>query len=249
MNRLTKPSAQTPPGMRGRSAGVGVCVGADVCTVVEAGARVVVFEAGVAFVAEITFYHNPMSRGRIVHWLLEELGVPYDTKVLSFDKGEHKTDEFLRINPMGKIPAIVHRGVVVTETAAICLYLADEFPSAGLAPAIGDPARGTYVRWLVFGASCVEPAIVDKLLDRPPAERKSTLGYGSYEDVLNALEKAITPGPYILGQRFSAADVYVGSQVRWGLMTKALEPRAAFLKYEERCAARPAWQRLMEGAK
>jgi glutathione S-transferase len=198
--------------------------------------------------AEITFYTNPMSRGRIVHWMLEEVGVPYDMKILDFDKGDHKKPEYLKINPMGKVPAIVHRGVVVTEVAAICTYLADAYPQANLAPALNDPQRGTYLRWLFFGAGCIEPAIVDKLFHRPAVERKSALGYGSYEDTLNALETALKPGPFILGERFSAADVYVGAQIQWGLMVKALEPRPAFLQYMERIGARPALQKLMKGA-
>ena len=149
---------------------------------------------------------------------------------------------------MGKVPAIVHRGVVVTECAAICVYLADAYPKAGLAPALDDPQRGTYLRWIFFGAGCVEPAIVDKMFDRPPVERKGALGYGSYDDTLNALETALKPGPFILGERFSAADVYVGSQMQWGMMVKSLEPRPMFLQYVERIAARPALQRLLKGA-
>jgi glutathione S-transferase len=193
----------------------------------------------------ITFYHNPQSRARIVHWMLEELGEPYDTKVLDFDKGEHKTPEYLAINPMGKVPAIVHRGTVVTESAAICAYLADAFPRAQLAPALDDPARGTYYRWLFFAAGCVEPAIVDKMFARPPVERRGALGYGSYTDTLNALEKALAPGPFVLGERFSAADVYLGSQVGWGLMTQCLEPRPAFERYWQRCMTRPALRGIM----
>ena len=198
--------------------------------------------------ADITLYTNPMSRGRIVHWLLEELGVPYETKILDFEKREHKSPEFLKINPMGKVPAVVHRGVVVTEGAAICVYLADAYPQAGLAPALDDPQRGTYLRWIFFGAGCFEPAIVDKMFNRPAVEREGALGYGSYEDTLNALETALTPGPFILGERFSAADVYVGAQVQWGLMVKALEPRPVFLQYMDRIAARPALQKLLTGA-
>jgi glutathione S-transferase len=196
-----------------------------------------------AMADELVFYHNPMSRGRIVHWMLEEVGVPYETKTLSFEKREHKSPEYLAINPMGKIPAIVHKGTVVTESAAICAYLADAFPEAGLAPPIGDPARGTYYRWLFFAAGCMEPALVDKMFARPPVEREGTIGYGNYESTLAAIEKAITPGPWILGERFSAADVYVGSEIRWGLYTKSLDPRPAFQKYLERCAQRPAHKR------
>jgi glutathione S-transferase len=181
--------------------------------------------------------------------MLDELGVPYETKLLDFDKGDHKKPEYLKINPMGKVPAIVHRGVVVTEAAAICTYLADAYPDKKLAPATDDPQRGTYLRWLFFGAGCVEPAIIDKMFARPAVERKGALGYGSYDDTLNTLETALKPGPYILGERFSAADVYVGAQLQWGLMVKALEPRPVFLQYVDRLAQRPALQNLMKGVK
>jgi glutathione S-transferase len=193
----------------------------------------------------IEFYHNPMSRGRIAHWMLEEVGAPYRVHIVDMGKGEHKAPAFLAINPMGKIPAIVHRGVVVTECAAICAYLADAFAAAGLSPALGDPARGTYLRWMFFGAGCMEPAMIDHMLERPATTRTSTLGYGTYTDTLNALEQAITPGPYILGDRFSAADIYVGSQIGWGLMMKSLEPRPAFLQYVARLAERPAQKRFI----
>ncbi len=152
----------------------------------------------------IVFYTNPMSRGRIVHWMLEEIGAPYRTELLNFDKNEQQAPAFLAINPMGKVPTIVHRGVVVTEAAAICTYLADAFPKAGLAPAFDDPARGTYLRWMFFGAGCVEPAIMERMLGRPATLPPMSLGYGSYDATLNALEKAVTPGPFVLGERFSA---------------------------------------------
>jgi glutathione S-transferase len=195
---------------------------------------------------EVVFYYNPMSRGRIVHWMLEEAGAPYRVELLSFDQGEHKSPQFLAINPMGKIPAIVHRGVVVTETPAICAYLADAFPQAQLAPASSDPARGTYLRWLFFAASCVEYALVDRMFSRPAPERRGALGYGSYEDVVNALERALSPGPYILGERFSAADVYVSSQIGFGMMMKGFEPRPTFQQYVARCTDRPAYRRFQE---
>jgi glutathione S-transferase len=190
----------------------------------------------------VTFYHNPMSRGPCVHWMLEEANAPYDVKILDFEKREHKTPEFLAVNPMGKIPAIVHRGVVVTETAAILLYLADTFIGAGLAPRSDDPARGPYYRWLFFAVSCLEPALIDRALSRPvPAD--GYVSYGTYENVLNALETAFAQGPFILGQRFSATDVFLASQLNSGLKTKALEPRPAFTQYVERCTARPAFKR------
>lgn len=194
----------------------------------------------------ITFYHNPMSRGRIVHWMLEECGAPYDVKVLDFEKREHKTPEYLAINPMGKIPTIVHRGTVVTEAAAICAYLADAFPQAGLAPSTSDPARGTYYRWMFFGAGCVEPALVDRLSERPPAKEGAS-GYGTYENTIAALEKALSPGPFILGERFSAADVLLSSEITWGTLVKALEPRPVFDEYRRRCSERDAFRRAFAG--
>jgi glutathione S-transferase len=195
---------------------------------------------------EIIFYTNPMSRGRIVHWMLEELGQPYRLELLRFDKGEHKQPEFLRINPMGKVPTIVHRGVVVTEAAAICTYLADAYPASGLAPALDDLARGTYLRWLFFSAGCVEPALVDRAFQRTPVARPSAIGYGTYEDTVNALEHAVQPGPFILGDRFSAADVYVGSSIGWGLFQKTLEARPSFRTYHQRLSERPAYKRFTE---
>jgi glutathione S-transferase len=195
---------------------------------------------------KITFYTNPMSRGRMVHWMLEEVGAPYDVRVLDFKKGEHKQPEYLAVNPMGKIPAIVHRGTVITETAAIITYLADAFPKANLAPAVDDPQRGTYLRWLYFGAGCVEPAIMDKMFPRKEAGAAMSVGYGTYDDTMSALEKALTPGPFILGGRFSAADVYVGSQIGWGMMIKAIEPRPIFQSYVGRLSERPAWKRFGE---
>jgi glutathione S-transferase len=140
---------------------------------------------------KITFYHNPQSRGRIVHWMLEEANAPYEVKVVDFQLQEHKAPEYLAINPMGKIPAIVHRGTVVTESAAICAYLADVFPAAELAPAPNDPKRGSYLRWLFFGAGCVEPAVIDRLFSRPPPSRPAAMGYGNYDDTINTLEKAL----------------------------------------------------------
>jgi glutathione S-transferase len=195
---------------------------------------------------EIVLYHNPRSRGRMVHWMLEELGAPYRIELVRFDRGEHKSPEFLELNPMGKLPTIEHRGVVVTETAAIITYLADAHAAAGLAPTLDDPERGTYLRWLFFTAGCLEPAALDRALDRPAPERSGALGYGSYEDTLDALETALEPGPWILGDRFSAADVYVGSQIVWGLGFGSIEERDIFTAYAERCEARPAYRRTVE---
>lgn len=198
---------------------------------------------------EIIFYHNPRSRAQMVHWMLEEAGAPYRIVPIDFEKGEHKTPSFLALNPMGKLPTIVHRGTVVTETAAIIAYLADAFPAAGLAPPPTDPSRGTYYRWLFFGAGCFEPALLDTMLKRPPVEKKMAVGWGSYEDVLATLKQALGNGPYLLGDTFSAADVYVGSEVRWAMMFGApgLKGEKVFDDYVARLSARPAAQRTVGG--
>jgi glutathione S-transferase len=192
--------------------------------------------------APLHFYYNPQSRAAIVHWMLEELGIAYEMHVLRFDKAEHKSPEFLAINPMGKVPAITHGGTVVTEGPAICCYLADAFPAAGLAPAIGDPRRGTYLRWLFFTGSCLEPAMGDKALGREPG-RPSMMGYGTYEDTMNASAQAVAKGPYILGDMFSAADVVFGSTLMYGMMFNIIPQRPEFTAYAERLRQRPALQR------
>jgi glutathione S-transferase len=176
---------------------------------------------------------------------LEELGSPpHELKVLNLKKGEHKSPAYLAINPMGKVPAIVHGDTVVTEAAAIALYLADAYPDAELAPKIGDSARGTYLRWIVFNQAAVEPAITDFALKREPGPA-STLSYGSYDETINTLAGALAKGPYILGERFSAADVVVGSGVRWMMMFKLLPERPEFKSYAERVTARPAFARAL----
>jgi glutathione S-transferase len=195
---------------------------------------------------EIVFYSSPMSRGRIVHWMLEEVGAPYRFEVVNLETQDQKKPGYLAVNPMGKVPAIVHRGTVVTECGAICAYLADAFPAARLAPPADSPARGTYYRWMFFGGTCVEAAVIDRMLARPAPSRPSALSYGHYEDTVATLEKALTPGPNILGAQFSAADVYIGSQIGFGMMTKALEPRPAFQAYVDRLQARPAYKRFVE---
>lgn len=192
---------------------------------------------------ELVLYYNPQSRARIAHWMLEEVGVPYRIELVDFTTGQHKSPAFTSLNPMGKLPTLTHRGVVVTESAAICAYLADAFPNADLAPAWNDPARGTYFRWLFFGAGCIEPAAVDKAFSRAPVDRPGTIGYGTYDDTMSTIERALAPGPYLLGDRFTAADVYIASQLGWGMMTKAIEPRPAFVAYAQRCSSRPAAMR------
>ena len=190
---------------------------------------------------EIVFYTNPQSRGRIVRWMLEEVGRPYRTVVLDYGT-TMKAADYMAINPMGKVPAITHRGVTVTEGAAICTYLADAFPEAGLAPAIDDPMRGPYLRWMFFAAGPVEAAVTAKAFNLlPPAEKAGAVGYGSFDQTIDALELAVSgPGPWILGDRFSAVDVYLGSQVAWGLMFKTIPERDAFKAYAARLMTREA---------
>ena len=189
----------------------------------------------------LTFYTNPMSRGRIARWMLEEVGQPYRTEVLDY-AGAMKAPAYLAINPMGKVPAIVHKGRVVTECAAICAYLADAFPEAGLAPALDD--RADYYRWLFFAAGPVEQAVTNKAAGfETTAERGRMFGYGSYDLAIDVLDRAVAANPWIAGDRFTAADVYVGSQVLWGLQFKTLPPRASFAAYAERLSARTAYTR------
>ena len=195
---------------------------------------------------ELVFYTNPMSRGRIVRWMLEETGCDYRTEVLGFGK-EMKAPAYLAVNPMGKVPAILHKGTVVTEGAAICAYLADAFPEAGLAPAPGDAHRGTYYRWMFFAAGPMEAALSNKAFGfEVPTDKQRAIGYGSIDDVLKALEQAVTQSEYIAGDRFSAADVYVGSQIGWGMMFGTLEKRPAFEAYWQRIGNRPAAIRARE---
>ncbi len=194
---------------------------------------------------EITFYYNPRSRAQMAHWMLEEVGAPYRTVLMDLQGGDTRKPEFLAVNPMGKLPTIVHKGVVVTETAAIIAYLADAFPAAGLAPALDDPRRGAYYRWLFFGAGCFEPALLETMLKRPPVENKGMLGWGSYEDVLSALKQTLSKGSYLLGEQFTAADVYVGSEIGWAMMFGApgLKGDPVFDAYVARLHERPAFAR------
>ncbi|PYE89761.1 glutathione S-transferase family protein [Phyllobacterium leguminum] len=194
--------------------------------------------------SELTLYTNPMSRGRIARWMLEEIGEPYNVEILDFGP-PMKNDEYCAINPMGKVPALRHGSHVVTEAAAICAYLADTFPQAGLAPRPEE--RADYYRWMFFAAGPVEAALTNHALGlEPPAEKSRMVGYGTYTSVLDALEKAVSRHPYIAGERFTAADVYVGSQVSWGLGFGTLEPRPAFTAYAQRLKQRQALARANE---
>jgi glutathione S-transferase len=204
------------------------------------------FERSAAMADELIFYTNPMSRGRIVRWMLEELGQPYRTEILDYAT-TLKGPDYLAINPMGKVPAIKHGDVVVTEAAAICAYLADAFPDAGLAPPLGDKRRGTYFRWLFFAAGPVEQATAVRALGiEIQPEQKRMMGFGDAADTLNAMEGAIADKAYVLGDTFSAADVYFGSQVNWGLQFGSIEKRPSFEAYAKRLQARPAAIRAAE---
>jgi glutathione S-transferase len=195
---------------------------------------------------ELVFYTNQMSRGRIVRWMLEEIGRPYRTELLEYGT-TMKAPEYLAINPMGKVPALRHGDTVVTECAAICCYLADAFPEAGLAPPPRDRLRGPYYRWLFFAAGPVEAAVTNKASGlEVPAERRAMAGYGSLADVVSALEAAVNGREYLVGDRFSAADVYVGSHLGWGMHFGTIAKRPAFERYFERLSARPAAIRAHE---
>ena len=186
----------------------------------------------------LTLYTNPMSRGRIARWMLEEVGTEYETVVLDY-ASTMKAEPYLSINPMGKVPAIVHDGRTVTECAAICAYLAEAFPELGFAPR-GDE-RADYYRWLFYTAGPVEAAITNRSLGVVPTDAQQRMvGYGSYETVVGVLEQAVGAHPYIAGDRFTAADVYVGAQVMWGVQFGSLPKRHVFTDYIARLAERPA---------
>jgi glutathione S-transferase len=199
---------------------------------------------------DLTLYTNPYSRGRIARWMLEEIGAPYDVKVMEFD-GNIKAPEYLAINPMGKVPALVHGDTVVTETAAICAYLADQFPERNLAPAVDSPERGSYYRWLFFVAGPLEMAMTAKTqgweIDRKAAQ---AVGCGLIQDTLGALEQALTGRDYLCGTQFTAADLVLGSYLGWNIMQQQIEPLPVFARYVARVQDRPAAKRAdqLDGA-
>ena len=192
---------------------------------------------------DITLYHASPSRSSIVLWMLEELGQPYDIKLVTLSAGDNMKPDYLAINPMGKVPALKHGDTVITEAAAICTYLADEFPAAKLNIPVGTPRRGIYLKWLFFGPSCIEPAVIDRAAPRKEEARRGMLGYGDFDSVMNVVAQAVAKGPWLMGEQFTAADVIIGAQIRWGMMFKMIPPRQEFLDYAARIAARPAAQR------
>jgi glutathione S-transferase len=191
--------------------------------------------------SEIIFYHNPMSRGQIVRWMLEEVGAPYDTEILDY-ASTMKDEDYRAVNPMMKVPAISHNGKVVTECAAICAYLADVFPEAGLGPRENEKAD--YYRWLFFAAGPLEQAVTNHAVGfEPTPERERMFGYGNYDLAVNALADHLGRNDYVCGSRFTAADVYVGSAVMWGTQFGTLPNNDAFTAYADRLSQREAYRR------
>jgi glutathione S-transferase len=190
----------------------------------------------------VTLFHSPQSRSAGALILLEELGAEYELHVLNLKKGEQRRADYLAINPMGKVPAIVHDGALVTEQGAVYAYLADLYPEAGITPAIGDPLRGPYLRWLFYYGSSFEPALIDKSLKREPAPA-STSPYGDYETMLKTLTDQLATGPFLLGERFTAADVLWGTALRWTTMFKLVPETPVVTGYIGRVTSRPAVER------
>jgi glutathione S-transferase len=193
--------------------------------------------------ANLTLYHASPSRSSIVLWMLEEVGQPYDIKLVKLSAGDNLKPDYLAINPMGKVPALKHGDTVITEVAAICTYLADEFPLAKLNIPVGTPKRGVYLKWLFFGPGCMEPAVIDRAAPRKEEARRAMLGYGDFDTTMNVVAKAVARGPWLMGEQFTAADVVIGSNIRWGTIFKLIPERKEFTDYSARIAARPAAQR------
>lgn len=190
--------------------------------------------------SKVTLYTNPMSRGQIARWALHEVGAEYEAIILDYGESM-KSAEYLKLNPMGKVPSIVHEGHVVTECAAICAFLADTFPEAELGPTAQE--RADYYRWLFFAAGVLEPAVMHKGLNlAPPPEKSSTVGYGSFELTLNTLEAKLERDDFACGARFTMADVYLGSQIDWGIAFKTIPARPSLEAYAKRVAAREAYK-------
>ena len=194
---------------------------------------------------EITLFHAPNSRSTGVLTLLEELGAPYRLEVVNLKSGQNRQPAYLSVNPLGKVPAILHRGGLVTEQIAVLLYLADLFPQKGLTPAIGDPRRGAYLRWSVYYAACYEPALVDKALGREPGPVAMS-PYGDFDTMIDTLRRQLEQAPYLLGERISAADILWGNALNWGTMFKLVPELPVFLDYTARVMDRPSFRKAGE---
>jgi glutathione S-transferase len=193
--------------------------------------------------ASLTFFHSPNTRSAGVAILLDELNAPHETRIINMAANEQRQAAYLAINPMGKVPAILHGDALVTEQAAIFIYLADLFPAAGLAPAIDDPLRGPYLRWLIYYGSCLEPAAIDHFLKRDPRPARMS-PYGDYENVIQTIAEQLRPGPYLLGERFTAADILWGTALKWMTGFKIVPALPEIVTYAERIATRPAFARV-----
>ncbi len=193
----------------------------------------------------ITFFHSPQTRSSGTLTLLEELKIPYELHLINMKAGEQRQAAYMAINPLGKVPAIWHREQLVTEQVAIFLYLADLFPDAGLAPAIGDPLRGPYLRWMVYYAACYEPAVVDKAMKREPGPLAMS-PYGDFDLMLGTVVKRLAESPYLLGDRFSAADLLWGMALQWGTMFGMVPDHPVIAKYVEGITSRPSFIKVAE---
>ncbi len=192
--------------------------------------------------SRVTLFYAPQSRATGALALMEELGVPYDLEVLSLKANEQRGAKYLAVNPMGKVPAVLHDGALVTEQPAVYMYLADLYPEKNLAPRIGDPLRGPYLRWMVYYGSSFEPAVVDRSQKHPPAP-PSTCPYGDFETMLKTLNDQLSKGPWMLGERFSAADILWGMALRWTTMFNLVPETPEIKRYIERVNALPSLQR------
>lgn len=195
---------------------------------------------------DLTFYHAIPSRAAVVRWMLEEVGEPYDVKLLDLKAGDQRKPEFLAVSPQGKVPAIAHKGVAMTEVAAICLYLADAFPQAKLTVPVGDPRRGPFLQWMFFNPSAIEPAMMDAKFPRKETPPAAAVGYRDLDTLLDVVVRGLGKGPYLMGGQFTAADVVIGSGLRWGMMFGIIPERKELKAYVERLARREAFKRAEE---
>src|SRR5437763_3221920 len=201
------------------------------------------FQQGSRTMADLIFYTNPQSRGRIVRWMLEEVGQPYETEIIAYD--QMKSEQYLAVHPLGKVPAIKHRDHVVTECAAICAYLADVFPQAGLGPR--EDEKADYYRWFFYAAGPVEAAVSNQAMGwQVPAERERMFGYGNFDRAVAVIDELLSLRDYACGDRFTAADLYLGSQIMWTMRFGMLPERDSFLAYRDRLQAREAYQRAWQ---